>query len=207
MLTILVAGLGGLGCIVSSLLIRSGIKKLYLVDFDKVEQSNLDRQILFNQGDIGKYKVLSAKEKLQLIDNNCYIETINKKIDEKFVLPKDIDGIVDCLDNFKTRFILDSKIFKFHKKVFLVHGGIKEFYGQVTVIKPGITKSLSDLIGSQKDIKVNYCYPPAVTIIGSIQADQVFKIIKNDFGILYNKLAIIDLKDYSIDIIDIDTGG
>ncbi|MDC2979333.1 ThiF family adenylyltransferase [Pelagibacteraceae bacterium] len=104
-----IIGIGGIGCPLSQYLVNSGIKELVLVDGDTVEKSNLNRQILFNLNDIGKKKVDVAKNKLQLINNECKIESIDKNIDSSNInsLVK-CSIVVDATDNWLTSKLLNQ---------------------------------------------------------------------------------------------------
>ncbi|MCK5912365.1 MAG: ThiF family adenylyltransferase, partial [Desulfuromusa sp.] len=82
--TVLIAGVGGLGAAVSQLLTRAGIGKLYLVDDGLIEWSDLNRQLLYNETDIGQPKLAVAKQRLQQINSNVEIELLQKRIDRSF---------------------------------------------------------------------------------------------------------------------------
>jgi molybdopterin/thiamine biosynthesis adenylyltransferase len=104
---VVIVGVGGLGCTVANLLARLGIH-LVLVDYDVVRPSNLERQILYDKNDISKKKVVIAHQKLeqftniQFIDDNVTEKNINK------IITKDVDLIIDCTDNVKTRLLLNN---------------------------------------------------------------------------------------------------
>jgi molybdopterin-synthase adenylyltransferase len=105
--TILIVGVGGLGCTVANLLARLGIK-LILVDYDVVSRSNLERQVLFDKDDISKKKVVVAKKRLeQFTDIKVIDDGIAKDNIAKFI-PKDIDLVIDCTDNTPTRLIIND---------------------------------------------------------------------------------------------------
>ena len=104
-----IIGIGGIGCPLSQYLINSGIKELFLVDGDIIEKSNLNRQILFNLDDIGKEKVEVAKRKLQLINTECKIDTLNKNINSSNLSSlKHCSIIVDATDNWLTSKLLNE---------------------------------------------------------------------------------------------------
>ena len=113
--SILIAGVGGLGCTVAEILTRAGIGKLILIDNDIVEVSNLNRQILFNNDDIGKPKVKVAKQKLEAINPELKVEVFQQDIsDLKDLHLPHFDGIADCLDNFASRFALENLLKEHH---------------------------------------------------------------------------------------------
>lgn len=193
--SILIAGMGGLGCAVAENLIRAGIGKLILVDNDKIEISNLNRQILFDQNDIGKSKVDVAKQKLKAINPELEVKVFQKDVSEvKDLHLPHFNGIADCLDNYTSRFILNDALLD---DQFLVHGGVKNDFGQITTIKNGITQTLRQIFGDYKDDIEPGIIPQTVITIGSLMAHE---IINNIFGEaqLLNKLLIIELSDFSM---------
>ncbi len=196
---ILIAGVGGLGSTVAELSVRTGFKNIYLVDYKEVDEPDLNRQILYTKKDIGNLKLNSAEKRLkEIADVN--IVKINKRIDENFDIP-DVDVIIDCLDNFKTRYILEEKAFK--KKIPFVHGGVKGYAGQVTVVYPHKTKRLKEIFGEIEDeINPPQVFPAVVTLVGSIQISEAVKIIcGNEDGSLMNRLLVVDLSINSFDLI------
>jgi len=195
--SILIAGVGGLGCTVAENLVRAGIGKLILVDNDIVTETNLNRQILFDRFDIGKSKVITAQKKLLRINNEIEIIAIDKKIEsieDIRAINTDYCGIADCLDNYESRFILNDAL---KNDQFLVHGGVKNDFGQITTIKNGITQNLKQIFGDQKDEIEPAVIPQTVITIGSLMAQE---IINNIFGKpqLINKLLIVELSDFSM---------
>ena len=103
---VLIIGMGGIGCPLLTYLASSGICNIGIVDYDKVELSNLNRQILFNSSDIGKFKVNQAKSKVNKIYNKIKIKTFKIKINKKNIesIIKNFDIICDGTDNFNTRY-------------------------------------------------------------------------------------------------------
>jgi len=173
--SILIAGIGGLGCTVSEVLVRAGIGKLILIDNDVIESSNLNRQILFDQNDIGKPKVEIAKRKLRAVNPELEVEIFEKDVSEltNLHLPH-FDGIADCLDNFATRFELENLL---KHKHFLVHGGVQNDFGQITTILPQKTQSLKEIYhGIHIPVAVPIV-PQIVITIGSIMAHEIINNI------------------------------
>ena len=193
--SILIAGVGGLGCVVAEILTRAGIGKLILVDNDTVEISNLNRQILFAQTDLGKPKVEVAKQKLQAINPILEVTIFQNSVDDLKDLPlPHFTGIADCLDNFAARFELEKLIKQIH---FLVHGGVQNDFGQITTIKLGKTQTLSEIYpGAHIPVSVPIV-PQNVFAIGSLMAQE---IINNLFykPQLLNKMLILELADFSM---------
>ena len=109
---VLVVGLGGLGCPLLIYLANSGIGKIGIVDFDTIELSNLNRQILFGINDIGKYKVNQAKKVIKKINKKIKIKSFNEKLSVRNInkICKDYDIICDGTDNFDTRYLINDFI-------------------------------------------------------------------------------------------------
>lgn len=102
---VLICGVGGVGSFVGEALARSGVGELTLVDFDKIDESNLNRQLMSKKDNIGQIKVLELKKHLEEI-SDCKINTINQYIDETFLLNDNYDYVVDCIDSLKSKFYL-----------------------------------------------------------------------------------------------------
>ena len=119
---VLIIGMGGLGCPLLTYLASSGICNIGLVDHDKIELSNLNRQILFNTSDIGKFKVNQAKLKINKIYKKAKIKIFKIKISEKNIKPiiKKFDIICDGTDNFSTRYLINDYCKKNKKILFLL---------------------------------------------------------------------------------------
>ncbi|MFC1898554.1 ThiF family adenylyltransferase [Candidatus Cloacimonadota bacterium] len=199
--SVLIAGVGGLGGVVADGLTRAGIGKLILIDKDEVESSNLNRQILFDQTDIGKSKVEVAKEKLQVINPKLEIEVFNESVEElkNMHLPC-YNGIADCLDNFAARFELEELL---QTEQFLVHGGVQNDYGQITTIKLAKTQTLKEIYpGIHIPVAVPIV-PQTVMAIGSLMVQE---IINNLFDKpqLMNKMLILELADFSMFKVEIE---
>lgn len=197
--SLLVAGVGGLGATVSELLVRLGVGKLYLVDSGLVDEPDLNRQILYDKDDIGKRKVDSAIRKLSRMTSETKLEGMFMDIrDEGFKLPEDISGILDCLDNWGSRLRLESLAAE--REVFLVHGGVKEMYGQVTTIFRPETPSLREIFGELKEERAFQVYPPLVVNIASLQAWEAVNALLGRPRLL-GKLLILDLSVPSLEVL------
>lgn len=107
----LITGIGGLGCLLAEILVRFGIGKVYLCDNGIIEKPDLNRQILYTHKDIGKRKANIVVKRLSKIHSFTEIipVDVNTK-DENFIIPSDISGVADCLDNFESRFVLWDKL-------------------------------------------------------------------------------------------------
>ena len=133
---ILIVGMGGLGCPVSQYLISSGIGYLTIMDSDKVERSNLSRQPIYTEDDVGEYKVNSAKRILSHLNPNAVINEITEKLSEDNALTHASahDFVIDCTDDIDTRYVLSDICQSIGKP--LIHGGVRAFEGHVGVFLP-----------------------------------------------------------------------
>jgi len=124
---VLIIGAGGIGSPVALFLSRSGIASMGIIDYDKIDKSNLHRQILFDQKDIGKSKVLVTKNKILKVDKKIKIKTYNKKINSKNLkaIIKDYDYIVDGTDNFQSKLSINDECANQKKKLFI--GSVSQF--------------------------------------------------------------------------------
>jgi len=195
--SVLVAGCGGLGAPVLYYLTAMGIGHIGLCDGDTVSLPNLNRQILFSFEDLGKSKVSAAEKRLLALNPNLKTTLYDQFIDEKTakqIMP-DYDIIVDCLDNFHTRFILNDTCVSLGKP--LIHAGIGEFYGQLMTITPGEGPCLRCLFPNgidEKDSKEQSgVIGPTPGVLGAMQAAEAVKYIlglqvSNDGLIVYDSL-------------------
>ena len=133
--TITLVGLGALGSVVAQLLVRAGIGTLIIIDRDIVEESNLQRQILYNQADVGKSKVAAAQQRLQSINPNINIIPEAISLDAtNITLIKSSKIIIDCTDNMYTRFVLND--FARKNKIPLIYGSAIQTSGYVMTVLP-----------------------------------------------------------------------
>lgn len=200
---VLIVGLGGLGCAVAQYLTSSGVGQLMLVDFDTVSLSNLQRQILHTDAEIGLPKVASAKKRLQALNPHSQIGTLNAKLstDEWANLISQYDVVVDCTDNVETRNILNLQCFR-HKRP-LVSGSAIRFEGQISVFRYQPNEPcyhcLSQLFGQNVLSCVEAgVIAPIVGVIGSLQALETIKVLLNIGDTLSGKLLMIDGLHFSV---------
>jgi len=189
---VFVAGAGGLGSPVSTYLAVAGVGKIIIADFDCVEKSNLNRQFLHHEKDIGKEKVKSAKEKLLSLNPEIEVETIKEKITDEnadsIVPPCDL--IVDALDNFDTRHVLNRLAVK--RKIPLIHGAVSGYRGQVTTIIPGKTPCLCCIFPTSFKKEVFPVLGTTPGVIGTIQANEAIKFITGQGKLIENRLLLWD---------------
>jgi adenylyltransferase/sulfurtransferase len=190
--TIFIAGAGGLGSPISLYLAVLGIGTIILVDDDIVERSNLNRQILHSERDIGRKKTQSAQEKLQAINPDISVRVIDTTIDESNVhdLVGNADGIVDAMDNFATRYLLNEVSQQQHIPLF--HGAVRGLFGQATTILPGNTPCFRCIFPHPPPKDVLPVVGLAPGFIGMVQATEVFKFLLGDGDLLANRLLLWD---------------
>ena len=194
---VLVIGLGGLGCPLLTYIASSGVGKIGIVDFDKVEISNLNRQTLFNPSDIGKSKVNQAKKAINKINKKINVIPFKKKLTSKNIkkIFSSFDIICDGTDNYNTRYLINDFCLK-NKKI-LISSAISKFDGQL--MKFNFKKKgpcYRCFIPSPPDFE-NNCetegiFSPVAGIMGSLQANEVLKCILNSKNDLTNHVLIFD---------------
>lgn len=190
---VLVAGLGGLGCPASIYLVAAGIGRVILVDRERVELSNLNRQILHWDKDIGRFKVDSAVEKLRQLNQDVEVEGRIVEINEENVynLVKEVDVVVDGMDNFKTRFILNKACIDLG--VPFIHGAIYGLEGRLMTIVPGEGPCLRCLIPvDPPEIKPFPVLGATPGVIACLQAIEAVKLITGMGVPCVGKLLIFD---------------
>jgi molybdopterin/thiamine biosynthesis adenylyltransferase len=189
---IFIAGAGGLGSPVSLYLAVAGIGTITIIDMDVVDLTNLNRQILHTDRDIGKKKTVSAEEKLTAINPDIRIHAIDARIDETSAarLVGSADGIVDAMDNYPTRYLLNEVAVK--KNIPLFHGAIRGFYGQATTIIPGKTPCLKCIFPKAPPKEVFPVVGATPGVIGTVQATEVIKYLLGSGDLLTNRIFIWD---------------
>ncbi|CAA6827878.1 MAG: Sulfur carrier protein adenylyltransferase ThiF [uncultured Thiotrichaceae bacterium] len=196
---VLVIGMGGLGSPITLYLAASGVGHLTLLDFDEVELSNLQRQIIHNEHSIGTAKTLSAQVQAAKINSEIQINTINQKLDPKALsdIISDHDIIVDGSDNFETRFMVNQLCHDTQKP--LVSGAVIRMEGQISTYdfreqNAPCYRCLYAEEGETEDTcSTTGVLSPVAGIVGSIQATEVLKIITG-LPTLHGKLLLLDAK-------------
>jgi len=189
---IFIAGAGGLGSPASIYLAVAGVGTITIVDMDVVDGTNLNRQILHYERDIGRKKTTSAEEKLQKLNPDSIINAIEVKIDASNAkkLVGNADGIVDAMDNYQTRYQLNDVAIA--KQIPFFHGGIRGFYGQATTIIPGTTPCLKCIFPKPPPREEFPAVGVTAGIIGTIQSNEVIKYLTGTGDLLTNRLFIWD---------------
>ena len=194
---VLVVGIGGLGCPLITYLAASGLGKIGIVDFDKIEISNLNRQTLFGIDDVGKFKVDQAKKNIKKLNKNIKIISFKKKITSRNIknIFKKFDIICDGTDNFKTRYLINDYCLK-NKKI-LISAAISKFDGHL--IKFNFRKKgpcyrcfMPEIPFIENNCQIEGIFSPVAGIMGSLQANEVLKTILNLKNDLTNQILIFD---------------
>ena len=198
---VLIIGMGGLGCPLLTYLASSGVFNIGIVDHDKVELSNLNRQILFNTSDIGKFKVNQAKSKINKIYKKIKIKTFKIKISKKNIEPiiKNFDIICDGTDNFNTRYLINDYCKK-NKKI-LISAAISKFDGHLFKYNfkkkgPCLRCFMPHQPTENNNCETEGIFSPVAGIIGALQANEVLKTVldlKDDLNsniLVFNSLSM-----------------
>ncbi|MDW6019132.1 molybdopterin-synthase adenylyltransferase MoeB [Vibrio plantisponsor] len=196
--SILILGAGGLGCASSQYLATAGIGKLSLIDDDKVELSNLQRQVLHHDADIGKLKVESAAQALKELNPELEIVTVAKRLNDEALLSlvQEHDLVLDASDNVDTRNQLNRLCYQ--TKTPLVSGAAIRMEGQVSVFtyqdeSEPCYQCLSALFGSNALSCVEAgVMAPVVGIIGAVQAMEAIKVIAGLGKPIQGKILMLD---------------
>ncbi|HBC6054441.1 molybdopterin-synthase adenylyltransferase MoeB [Proteus mirabilis] len=195
--SVLIVGVGGLGCSVSQYLTAAGVGKLTLLDFDTVSLSNLQRQILHRDSTIGQPKVLSAKTTLNAINPHVQIDTVDALLEDKALaeLISQHHLVMDCTDNVTIREQLNRLCFV--QKKSLVSGAAIRMEGQISVFTyqddEPCYRCLSHLFGDNALTCVEAgIMAPVVGTIGTLQAIEAIKLLTGYGETLHGKVLIFD---------------
>lgn len=189
---VLIAGAGGLGCSVCIYLAVAGVGYIRIVDHDVVDVSNLNRQVLHWQKDIGRSKVDSATEKLKALNPSIVVEGVSETINELSIsgMAEEMDLIVDAMDNMETRYILNKYAVDNGTPFF--HGAVRGFEGRAMTILPGRTACLMCMHKGPVPDEKFPVLGVAPALIGVIQATEAIKYIVGAGGLLAGRLLIYD---------------
>ena len=196
--TVLIVGMGGLGCPAAMYLSAAGVGHLIIADDDTVEITNLQRQIAHEQSNLGESKVSSAEATLKGLNPDVRITQINNRLEgdllEKVVVSADV--VVDASDNFNTRFAVNQSCLKNKKP--LVSGAAIRMEGQVAVFDSENPESpcyqclYSECGDDDASCSQNGVMAPLVGIIGSVQAMETIKLITGIGNSLVGRLLLLD---------------
>jgi len=200
---VFIGGAGGLGGVISLYLVAAGVGRIRIVDHDTIKLSNLNRQILYTDGDLGKRKPDCAKERLKVVNPGVEVEALAETINENSInkLVANFDLIVDALDNFPGRYLLNRGAHA--NNIPLFHGAVEGFFGQATTIIPWQTACLKCIFPTAPTPSVVPIIGSFCAIIGCIQATEVIKYITGTGMLLKNKLLMLDGLNSTIEEIEV----
>jgi len=185
---VIIIGLGGLGTVVASYLCRMGIGEITVCDYDKIDISNLHRQILYNSNDLGSQKAKKTQDNLNLINPGIIIKAIEKPLSKPSLdkLVTDQDVVVDATDNFKSRYLINEVCWK-NKKT-LVSGSAIGWKGQLLVLDFNKNSSpCYECLYGHELKEDDSCselgiIPPIAGVVGSLQALETIKLVLEEEG-------------------------
>lgn len=200
---VLIIGAGGLGSPAAMYLASAGIGTIGIVDSDKVELNNLQRQIIHSVKDVGRLKVDSAKDRINTINDDVKVIVHSLRISSENIMDiiKDYDIVVDGSDNFPTRYLVNDACVLSNKP--LSHGGIFRFDGQAITIIPGKSACYRCLFNEPPPPGlVPSCQEAGILgavagIIGVIQANEVLKFVLDIGELLTGRLLVFNALDSS----------
>lgn len=199
---VLLVGAGGLGSPCAYYLAAAGVGVLGIADDDRVEMSNLNRQILHSEGKIGKPKVISAKETIETFNSHVTVKTYPHRLSSENRFEDEIeryDLVIDCSDNYETRYRINELCIKKQKP--WIFGAVSEFEGQVMTILPGKSPCYRCLYPSASmsgQIPAVIGVTPG--IIGILQATEALKYILDTGSLLAGRFLHADLKEMRFDV-------
>lgn len=206
--SVLVVGAGGLGAPVLMYLAAAGVGHLGIVDNDHVSLSNLQRQLLYRDEDIGKLKVEQAALELQQINPNLHLECYPLRLNHENApqIMQHYDLIIDACDNYTTRLLLDQCTLALRKP--LIYGTVEGFRGQIALFSPDSPTRYSDLFGdlsedADKDNPPVGIIGASAGVIGAIQACEAIKLLVEHPSALSSKLLTIDLLEHKYQLFDL----
>jgi len=189
---VFVAGAGGLGSSALYYLTVAGIGEIFVCDFDVVELTNLNRQIVHDQQSIGMLKVDSARDTLSAINPHVKIHTINAALTEQTtatIIPE-VDIILDCLDNYEARSALN--VYAINNSIPLVYASVSGFAGHLSFLNPPDTPCFYCLYQGYTVMGEIPVFGVTTGVIGSLQALEVIKFVTGVGDLIKNKLLTFD---------------
>ncbi len=200
---ILLAGVGGLGSPIAYYLAAAGVGTLVLADEGKLELSNYNRQILYWETDLGVSKAEAAAERIYEFNRDIEVIPEHGKIDETSIgrLAEGADIIMDCLDNFATRYIINE--YAVQNGVPFVHAGVSGFAGQLTFISPPETPCLACIFPEVPEQETVPVLGTTTGVVGSLSAMEACKYLAGVGENMKNKLIIWDGEEQIFDTVEI----
>jgi len=196
---VFIAGAGGLGSPVAMYLAAAGVGEIRICDADRVELSNLNRQILHSDDRVGELKAESARRTLQSLNPSLQITPIAEYLNPENAVRiiGDVDIMIDCLDNYETRYLLNDYCIQHH--IPLVHGAIWGLIGQLTFILSPETPCLKCILPAPPPKETFPVVGVTPGVIGCLQAMEVLKYLTNTGTNLKGRLLFFDGQDMSLD--------
>jgi adenylyltransferase/sulfurtransferase len=195
--SVFVAGAGGLGSPVLYYLAAAGVGHIKICDRDRIDLSNLNRQILYSSADTGMWKAETAAKKTSLLNDTIRITHFNSDAGWELLDEiKECNIIVDCFDNFESRHILNR--ISLQTGIPMMHAGVSEYYGQMSFLQPGETPCLACFIPENIKKETKGIVGAMAGIVGSMQALEVIKFLTGNGDLLKNRLLYIDGKSMNI---------
>ncbi len=194
---VLILGMGGLGCPLSVYLANLGVGTIGIVDNDKVELSNLNRQIIYNLDDIGKYKVNVVRKKIKLINKNLKVKSYNIRANKNNIekLIKNFDIVCDGTDNFETRLLVNDSSLK--QKKILISAAVSGFDGHIFKFNFKKKSPCYRCFMPEIPEQINNCetegvIPTLTGIMGTLQANEVVNSILNFNSGMEKKMIVFN---------------
>ncbi len=196
---VLVIGTGGLGSPICLYLSAAGIGRIGILDYDIVEISNLQRQVIHTTPDIGRAKILSAKTKMTNVNPNVIVDTYFEKLTAENAIPilQNYDFIIDATDNFASKFLINDACVMIDKP--FSHAGVLKYRGQTMTIIPKVSACFACAFDEPPDKEFNSIFRAGLFgvlpgIVGCIQASEAIKYILGIGELLTNTLLSVDIK-------------
>ncbi len=198
---VLVIGAGGLGAPIALYLAAAGVGTIGILDFDTVDLSNLQRQVIHFTPDVGKAKVDSAKEKMQALNPDVKVITYRQRLDASNIreIIREYDFVIDGVDNFPTKFLINDACVM--EGIPFSHGGILRFDGQTMTVIPGQTACYRCVFKEPPPANlVPTCSEAGVLgaiagMLGTIQAAEALKYLTGVGSLITDRLLIFNAKD------------
>lgn len=197
---LLIAGVGGLGATVCQIMARAGVGRLHLVDDGAVALADLHRQSLYGECDLGRKKVLVARERLRAINSHVEVVAHEEHVENGFAVPGGVRTVADCLDNYVSRFALwdgapDGCRF--------IHAGVQGDRGQVLTLVKGVSQPLSEIYaGSVQPMGAIEVSPYSVFVIAGLMCSELCQVIGGAPKLL-DRFLVVDLNDLSLSFLDV----
>ena len=207
---VLIVGAGGLGCLVAAQLAGAGVGNLVIVDADVVQLSNLHRQLLYRENDLGKAKAQIAARECLAINSSLHITAISEKLLPHNVstLCNAMDLVIDAADNFATSYLLSDQCLS--QQTPLLTASVNQTFGYVGVFcatgntpLPSLRAAFPKLPAQQQNCDSVGVTAPSVGVIASIQAQEALKVLIDDASQLAAQLLYVDCWNHAQHIIDL----